>query len=76
MKSLHATGDFKSKWTLKIKSIIDGCRLTNMWHDDSIVNIKWLKHNFELKMKDINIQTWHSEIHANRLCSNYRILKD
>ena len=43
MKSLHDTGDFKSKWTLKIKSIIDGCGLTNMWHVHSIVNIKWLK---------------------------------
>ena len=49
---------------------------TNMWHDHSIVNIKWLKHNLELKLKDINIQTWHSEIHANRLCSNYRIFKN
>ena len=76
MKSLHDTGDFKSKWILKIKSIIDGCGLTNMWHDHSIVNIKWLKHNLELKLKDINIQTWHSEIHANRLCSNYRIFKN
>ena len=26
-------------------------------------------------MKDISPQTWHSEIHANRLCSNCRILK-
>ena len=29
MKSLHDTGNFKSKWTLTIKSISDGCGLTN-----------------------------------------------
>ena len=57
--------DIQCELTLKIKSIIDGCGLTNTWHDHNIVNIKWLKQNLELKMKDINIQTWHSEIHAN-----------
>ena len=30
----------------------------------------------ELKMKDINRQTWYNEIHINRLCSNYRIFKN
>ena len=76
MKSLHDTGDFKSKWILKIKSTTDGCGLTNTWHGHGNVNIKWLKHNLELKMKDISRQTWHSEMYANRLCSNYRIFKN
>ena len=63
-------------WILKIKSTIDGCGITNIWHGHGNANIKWLKHNLELKMKDINKETWHSEIHANRLCSNDRILKN
>ncbi len=73
---LHEKQDFKSKWIVKIKSILDKSGLSNMWDQQTIVNKEWLKQCVDRRLKDMDIQNWNSEVNRNRLCTNYKIFKN
>ncbi len=78
LKQLHDRNNvnetYKPKWICKVKSILDSCGFSNMWHDHNI-NSKWLLKSIELRLKDIELQNWKSEVDRNRLCRVYRLFK-
>lgn len=67
---------YEPKWIAKIKQILDEIGFSNVWSEQEVVNTEWFKKSAELRISDIALQNWRSEIERNRLCTNYRIFKD
>ena len=75
LKSMHDRNIYRSKWIVKVKSIVDDNGFSFLW-DEPVVNAKWLKEAVAQKLKDINQQQWQTELDNNRFCTNYKIVKD
>ena len=75
MYHMHNENAHKFKWISQIKHILDYCGFSNMFMDISTVNTKWLKKSIELKLNDICVQNWQSDVNTNNVCLNYRIFK-
>jgi len=75
LKSLYDDEIYKSRWIKKIRSILDNCGLTNIWYEQTNVNKIWITNCINLRLKDISVQAWHSEVDTNRLCINYKLFK-
>ena len=76
LKCLHGKGECKSKCTTKVKRIFANCGYSYLWDNYQKVNMKWVKHCIDVKLKDIDQQDWHQDVHRNRLCTNYNIFKN
>ena len=64
------------KWIVKIKQILDENGYSNIWDVQANINTKWFISSIDLKLKDIALQNWKTELERNRLCTNYRIFKE
>ena len=76
LKVLHDTGKYQSKWIVKVKNILDSCGMYFLWNGYEECNPTWIKLSDENRLRDIDQQKWQSEVQTNRLCLNYRILKN
>ena len=47
-----------------------------LWNGYEECNPTWIKLSVENRLRDIDQQNWQSEVQTNRLCLNYRILKN
>ena len=68
MYHMHNENAHKFKWISQIKHILDYCGFSNMFMDISTVNTKWLKKSIELKLNDICVQNWQSDVNTNNVC--------
>ena len=75
MKYLFDTHLFQSTWCIKINSILNNTGLSYLWNYDG-VNQTQLKASVKIRINDIFIQNWLSEINRNNICTNYRIYKN
>ena len=75
LRKLHENGDFHSRWVLEVKSILDNRGMSNLWDEDTVLHLNWVKLSLDRRLHDIDYQNWHDEVNANRLCFNYRIFK-
>ena len=76
MYSLHEKGIYQSPWLKKIKSILDNCGLSYIWHSDlTLITPSWLKNTLDQKLGDIFKQNWSGKVNASGSCANYRIFK-
>ena len=75
LRKLHESCDFESRWIVKVKSILDKSGMSNLWVEDTPLNLGWVKSALELRLNDIDLQNWNNEVYRNRLCLNYRLFK-
>jgi hypothetical protein len=66
---------YKFQWFNSIKSILNNVGLGYVWNDQNPVNVKWLKYQVFLTLKDQFVQKWRSEVWHSGKCINYRIFK-
>ena len=60
---------------MKVKSILDKSGMSNLWVEDTPLNLGWVKSVLELRLNDVDLQNWNNEVYRNRLCLNYRLFK-
>ena len=66
---------FQSEWLLKIKSILDDCGLSFVWHNPHTVKTNWLNNAVQKKLKDMFIQDWDEKCKACSKACNYGLFK-
>jgi hypothetical protein len=71
---VNENANYRPKWICKVKNILDTCGFSNMWNEHN-VNAEWLVKSLELRLKDIEVQNWKSEVDRNNLCNIYRLFK-
>ena len=49
--------------------------MTNVWLNPVIINHNWLKKAIELRLSDLYIQEWESQLNNSSSCVTYRSLK-
>ena len=78
LKTMHLNTDltFKSTWIGKVIDVLNRCGLSFIWlnHAD-IPHLKLINKPFDVRLNDIDLQKWISDVHNNSLCKNYRIFK-
>ena len=76
LKTLYEANEYNSSWLQKIKTILDSCGMSNIWEHPENFSDEWVVNSVEMKLKDMERQTWHAELERNVLCSNYKVFKD
>jgi hypothetical protein len=66
---------YVNPWLLCVKSILDECGLSNIWHIQSFPNPKWLKLVVNNRLKDQYIQNWSSITFSSSSSISFRIFK-
>ena len=66
--------DFKPKWVLNIKTILDVNGFSNVF-TCSEIGKSWLLKSIDRRIKDVFLQKWNSEVQTNSLCANYKFFK-
>ena len=73
---LFESNTYRSSWLEKIKSILDKCGLPCIWINQNLgLDTRAIKTIIFERMKDIEINTWFSDVESFDQCSNYRIFK-
>lgn len=70
-----STGSHKNPWILCIKNILDSCGFSNVWNEQTFINIKWLKAIVDQRLKDQYIQKWQSNMRDSSKGLFYSIFK-
>ena len=65
----------KSKWLLKVKSILITCGMPYLW-DMGYIPTPSLKTVIDNRLRDTLIQEWHCMLENNKLCLNYKLFKE
>jgi hypothetical protein len=50
--------------------------MSNVWEQGITLGSKWIENSDKVKLQDINLQNWISNIKENSKCLNYRIFKN
>jgi len=64
------------KWICFVKTVLIKCGLVNIWDNQSIPYLLWLKKTVCPKLSDLFINNWYLTINMSRKCINYRIYKN
>ena len=75
--SLHTSDEnsFSSRWINNTINIFNACGFSNIWLLQDNHNSSQLKRNLSIRLNDINIQEWSSEVNNNSFCTNYKCFK-
>ena len=76
IKALHDKNVYKSPWLIKIKSILDGIGMHNLFDNISSVNIVWFKNTIKQKLNDSYINKWSVSVFNSSTCLNYRAMTE
>ena len=76
IKALHDKNIYKSPWLIKIKSILDGIGMHNLFDNISSVNIVWFKNTIKQKLNDSYINKWSVSVFNSSTCLNYRAMTE
>ena len=66
---------FESPWITHVKYILNSIGLSNLWLNQEMVNVKWLKVVVKLELTDQYHQQWGSNICNSDGCTTYRVIK-
>ena len=73
---LHTDQIYNSKWSLKVKSILDNGGLSNIWIDQgSKMDKNYVQTAVGRGIDHIATQTWLRDVSTHKQCSNYKIFK-
>ena len=66
---------YSSPWIKNIEHILNTCGMANVWMDPNSVNHNWLKKAIELRLSDMYIHEWESQLNNRSSCVTYRQIK-
>ena len=69
--TLFNSGQYTTKWTHTVKSILDNCGLTYMWIEQNDIDPFKAKHIVCKRIEDVEIQKWHTTLSTSPMCSLY-----
>ena len=75
MLKMNDTASTTNPWISNVKDTLDLAGFSNCWSADELDH-RWLLKALDRRMKDIDLQHWHSEVNTNSLCVFYRIVKE
>ena len=75
LRKLHEQNQYSSPWLKNIEQILNTCGMSNVWLNPDIINHNWLKKAIELRLSDLYIQEWESQLNNASSCVTYRSLK-
>ena len=75
IRKLYDQNIYSSPWLKRIESILNLCGMRNVWLNPESFNHDWLKRSINLKLSDMYLQEWHSQISIKSSCIMYRTFK-
>ena len=69
----HGNNTFS--WINFVKSILDDCGYSNVWHIQNFIRHKWLIESTKLRLTDQFKQNWHSTLQIYPKALSYRLFK-
>ena len=78
MKGLHddCNNDYKSKWISNIENVLNTIGMRNLWlYEGDGFTFNYVKNSVKLRLADIDMQDWHSEVDSHNQCHFYALLK-
>jgi hypothetical protein len=72
---LKTHGNNTFSWINLVKSILDDCGYSNVWHTRNFISHKWLIESTELRLTNQFKQNWHSTIQISPKALSYRLYK-
>ena len=76
IKVLHDKNIYKSPWLDKIKSLLDGIGMHNVFNTITSVNKAWFKSTIKQKLNDSYINKWSASVFNSSTCLNYRAMTE
>ena len=75
LRKLHEQDQYSSPWLKNIEQILNTCGMTNVWLDPNSIDHNWLKKAIELRLSDLYIHEWESQMNTKSSCTTYRSIK-
>ena len=75
LKNLQEQDQHSSPWLKNIEQILNTCGMGHVWLDPDSVERNWLKKALDLRLSDIYIQEWQSQVDTMSSCITYRSIK-
>ena len=72
---LKTHGNNTFSWINFVKSILDYCDYSNVWHTENFISHKWLIESTKLRLTDQFKQNLHSTLHLSPKTLSYRLFK-
>ena len=72
---LKTHGNNTFSWINFVKSILDDCGYSNVWHTQNFISHKWLIESIKLRLTDQFKQNWHSTLQISPKALSYRLFK-
>ena len=72
---LFSSEVFESLWLKRIKTILDSCGMSHIWHNQDNLDIKMVKSIISKRLEDTAIQKWYTSISASQMCVFYKEVK-
>ena len=72
---LKTHGNNTFSWISFVKSILDDCGFSNVWHTKNFISHKWLIESTKLRLTDHFKQNGHSTLYISKNALSYRLFK-
>ena len=76
IKVMYDKNVYKSPWLDKIKSLLDGIGMHNVFNTITSVNKAWFKSTIKQKLNDSYINKWSASVFNSSTCLNYRAMTE
>ncbi len=73
--TLFKKDEYKAHWLVRVKSILDNCGLSYLWHNQQVIDTKESKKIIHKQIEDLALQSWYANISASSMCAMYRLFK-
>ena len=74
--NMHKNKLVNSLYIENVKSILESCGFSGVWHSQDTENPKWLSLAISQKLKDQYLQTWSATVDKTSSATNFKLYKD
>ena len=74
--NMHKNKLVNSLYIENVKSILESCGFSGVWHSQDTKNPKWLSLAISQKLKDQYLQTWSATVDKTSSATNFKLYKD
>ena len=75
IRRLYEQDLYVSPWLNRIESILNSCGMRNVWLNPELFKSDWLKKAIDLRLSDMYLQEWQSQVSSKSSCIIYRTFK-
>ena len=74
--NMHKNKSVNSLYIENVKSILESCGFSGVWHSQDTNNPKWLSLAISQRLKDQYLQTWSATVDKTSSATNFKLYKD